>query len=61
MQGNGADVPLVQVLVHLEEIRLVIQARPQGLAQRRQLTAVDHDHGALHLGDGAYGSLGIRL
>jgi hypothetical protein len=44
-------VSFIQVLVHLEDVRLVIQLRSQGAMQRRQHGAGYIHHGAVNLGD----------
>ena len=51
----------LQVLVHLEQIGLVIQAGAQGLAQGRlRIAGNDHDR-AMHFGDDAYRRLAVVI
>lgn len=53
MQGNGADMALVEMLMHLEQIGFVVEACAQGLAQGGQSVAGDDHYRSMNLGDDA--------
>lgn len=49
MQCNGAHVPLVHMLVHLEHIPLMIERGIDGLMERRQITTSQINHRSVNL------------
>jgi hypothetical protein len=51
VQGDGADMVLIQMLMHFEIIGLAVQAGIKCLVQRRQGVAGDDHNRAMHLGD----------
>ena len=61
VQGNGAHVVFVKVLVHLKQYFLVADQGIQGPPQRRHLLAADDYHGALYLVDVTYRLPGIQF
>ena len=58
VQRHRAQVAFVQVLVHLEQVGLMIEPGQQRLAQRRQALAGDLHHRPPHADDVADGGLG---
>jgi len=53
MQGYGADIAFIQVLVYFEQVGFMIHGSTKGLAQRRQFITIDDDHRTMHLGNPA--------
>ncbi len=51
MQGDGADMLLIKVLVNFEQTGFVIHPGVQGLAQGRQLAACNNDNRTVDFGD----------
>ncbi len=54
MQGDGANMALVQMLVDLEQVGFAVIHSFERLMQWRQCRTVHHHDGAMYLGDLAY-------
>ena len=53
IEADGAEMPLIEMLMNLEKICTAIQLAAQGLPQGRQPLAGDSHHRSLDLGDAA--------